>query len=191
MTGLVACGGSEGTTETVTVMETSEEAETSAADSAEFGDGTHRVGTDIEPGTYRTEGAPGCYWARLRSFSGELEAIIANANPSGPAVVTIAPTDAGFESTNCGAWSSLTSGSSSASSWLPPAFRTSFLNACNSRASGSTTLTRRQQRLACQCGIRLIEERYTPGELLAIDQIASTRKGKKLISDCIDEVLRR
>ncbi len=33
-----------------------------------FGDGTQRVGSDIEAGTYRTrEGSQGCYYARLRT----------------------------------------------------------------------------------------------------------------------------
>lgn len=70
-----------------------------------FSDGTHQVGTDIQPGTYRTrEGSPGCYYARLAGFSNELDDILANGNASGPAIVTIEPTDAGFESQGCGIW---------------------------------------------------------------------------------------
>lgn len=70
-----------------------------------FSDGTHQVGTDIQPGTYRTrEGSPGCYYARLAGFSNEMDDIIANGNASGPAVVTVEPTDAGFESQGCGTW---------------------------------------------------------------------------------------
>ena len=70
-----------------------------------FVDGTHRVGSDIEAGTYRTrKGSPGCYYSRLRGFSGELGDIVANDNTSGPAVVTISPTDAGFDSKRCGTW---------------------------------------------------------------------------------------
>jgi hypothetical protein len=70
-----------------------------------FSDGTYQVGTDIQPGTYRTrEGSPGCYYARLRGFSNEINDILANANTYAPAVVTIKPTDAGFQSQGCGTW---------------------------------------------------------------------------------------
>ncbi|MEP6978399.1 MAG: hypothetical protein ABI948_10140 [Thermoleophilia bacterium] len=71
-----------------------------------FADGTHAVGKDIPPGTYRTRGGNGCYWARLRSFGGGLNAIIANDNAQGPAVVTISRTDRGFETARCGTWTS-------------------------------------------------------------------------------------
>src|SRR5260370_28788475 len=44
-----------------------------------FNGGTKVVGTDIQPGTYRTRRSqPGCYFARLRGFSGALEDIISN-----------------------------------------------------------------------------------------------------------------
>jgi len=70
-----------------------------------FSDGVYQVGTDIQPGTYRTrEGSPGCYYARLGGFSNELNDIIANANTDAPAIVTIKPTDAGFDSQGCGTW---------------------------------------------------------------------------------------
>ncbi len=71
-----------------------------------FGDGTYRVGKDIPAGTYRSRGGDGCYWARLKSFSGDLDAILANDNAVGPAVVTILRTDRGFESSGCGKWTS-------------------------------------------------------------------------------------
>lgn len=72
---------------------------------ASFGDGIWRVGKDIGAGTYRSRGGNGCYWARLRSFGGGLNAIIANATPSGPTVVTLKRTDKGFETTRCSNWS--------------------------------------------------------------------------------------
>ena len=72
-----------------------------------FGPGTHRVGTDISAGTYRTRSSvKDCYWARLKGFSGELKDIIANDFSSGYQVVTIKSTDKGFESDRCGRWSS-------------------------------------------------------------------------------------
>lgn len=70
----------------------------------EFSDGTWRVGVDIAPGTYRTEGTENCYWQRTSDFGGEMNAIIANDNARGPAVVTIAPADAGFTCVRCGTW---------------------------------------------------------------------------------------
>jgi hypothetical protein len=69
-----------------------------------FGDGIYRVRKDVWPGTYRTLGGGGCYWARLRSFSGSVSSILANDNAVGPAVVTIKRTDKGFETRGCGNW---------------------------------------------------------------------------------------
>ena len=70
-----------------------------------FSDGTYQVGKDIQPGTYRTRvGAFNCYYARLNGFGGTVDDIIANNNTDAPAIVTIAPTDAGFTSENCGTW---------------------------------------------------------------------------------------
>lgn len=72
---------------------------------AHFSDGTFQVGKDIQPGTYRTRsGSPGCYWARLSGFGGTVDEIIANDNTDAPAVVTIASSDKGFESRDCGTW---------------------------------------------------------------------------------------
>lgn len=71
------------------------------------GDGTFAVPGEVKPGTYRTrEGSSGCYWARLKNFEGDLESINANDNTDFPAVVTITKQDKGFESTNCGEWTS-------------------------------------------------------------------------------------
>jgi hypothetical protein len=73
-----------------------------------FSDGTYQVGTDIQPGTYRTrEGSPNCYYERLRDFTGGMNSIIANGITNNPSIVTIAPTDAGFQSQNCGTWTKL------------------------------------------------------------------------------------
>jgi hypothetical protein len=69
-----------------------------------FGDGMYIVGTDIQPGTYKSSGQQGCYYARLSGFSGSTDDIIANDNTDAPAIVTIAATDKGFQSENCGTW---------------------------------------------------------------------------------------
>ncbi|HVB25786.1 MAG TPA: hypothetical protein VNG51_27865 [Ktedonobacteraceae bacterium] len=72
---------------------------------ASFGDGTFQVGKDIKPGTYRTRvGSPGCYYEKLSGFGGTVGDIIANNNTDYPAIVTIAPTDKGFDSQGCGTW---------------------------------------------------------------------------------------
>lgn len=72
---------------------------------AQFNDGTFVVGQDIQPGTYRTRNAsPGCYYARLKGFGGTVDDILANNNTDNPAIVTILPTDKGFESNNCDTW---------------------------------------------------------------------------------------
>jgi hypothetical protein len=71
-----------------------------------FNDGTFVVGTEIEPGTYRTRKAPAsnCYFERLSGFSGTFDDINANGNADAPTVVMIAETDAGFKSSGCGTW---------------------------------------------------------------------------------------
>lgn len=69
-----------------------------------FGSGKKIVGADIPAGTYRSKGGSGCYWERLSGFSGTLENIIANDNAVGPTIVTIAPTDKGFNSVRCATW---------------------------------------------------------------------------------------
>jgi hypothetical protein len=69
------------------------------------GDGTFEVGKDIQPGTYRTRVASsGCYYARLSGFGGTTDDIIANNITDAPAIITIAATDKGFQSTRCGTW---------------------------------------------------------------------------------------
>lgn len=65
-------------------------------------EGTHRVPQDVKPGTYRTSGGDGCYWARLSSLDGD--SIIANNLGNGPMTVTIKRSDKGFETANCADW---------------------------------------------------------------------------------------
>ncbi|CAL9442424.1 hypothetical protein SUDANB58_02279 [Streptomyces sp. enrichment culture] len=70
------------------------------------GDGDFRVGTDIEPGTYRTTGNTDgtCYWERAEDASGELDSLLANDNVTGTGYVTVKPTDKLFESSGCNDW---------------------------------------------------------------------------------------
>jgi hypothetical protein len=72
-----------------------------------FGDGTYIVGTDIQAGTYRTNGGKGCYFSRLKGFGQTLDDIIANDNTDSTAIVTISPTDRGFTSRRCGTWTKI------------------------------------------------------------------------------------
>ena len=73
--------------------------------SRSFGSGTHRVGEDIAPGTYRAANVgDSCYWERLSGFTGDVDDIIANDNAQGAAIVTILPSDKGFTSRGCGTW---------------------------------------------------------------------------------------
>ncbi len=83
---------------------------------ASFGNGTHRVGTDIAPGTYRAPGGDACYWARLSGFSGEIDDVIANGGFNANPTVTIASSDAGFETRGCGTWTKAGSTSESSES---------------------------------------------------------------------------
>lgn len=75
------------------------------AEASQFGGGVHLVGTDIQPGTYRSSRGDWCYWARLSGLGGELRDIIANDNVfEGQAIVTIGANDHAFESSGCGTW---------------------------------------------------------------------------------------
>ncbi|MFD5897493.1 hypothetical protein [Streptomyces sp. NPDC060366] len=73
------------------------------------GDGTFVVGDEVKPGTYKTSGPadsafPNCYWARLKSTTGDFEDIIANGNPQGQTTITIAGGDGAFQTSGCGEW---------------------------------------------------------------------------------------
>jgi hypothetical protein len=72
-----------------------------------FGDGTWRVGEDVQPGTYRAPGGQNCYWERLRNFKAGLNSIIANGGFTKNQTVTIAASDAGFSTRGCGTWQPL------------------------------------------------------------------------------------
>ena len=66
-----------------------------------FGDGIYAVGRDIQAGTYQGGCPGGGYWARLSGFGGTLDEIIAADTPDGPTIVTISPSDVGFETRRC------------------------------------------------------------------------------------------
>jgi hypothetical protein len=75
-----------------------------------FGDGTWTIGTapgDVAPGTYQTNGGVRCYWERASDLSGQESAVLANGNTIGHVVVTILPTDVGFQTERCGTWTRL------------------------------------------------------------------------------------
>jgi hypothetical protein len=70
-----------------------------------FGDGMFKVGNDIAASTYRVEATSGCYWARLKDFTGEPRAIIESSDGIvGPFVVTLGGSHGGVESHGCGVW---------------------------------------------------------------------------------------
>lgn len=72
------------------------------------GDGTFLVGTDVQPGTYRSDaGSYGCYYARLSDTSGAPGSIITNNLSQGPLVVTIDDSDAAFETRGCRTWTAV------------------------------------------------------------------------------------
>ncbi|GHF77259.1 hypothetical protein GCM10018790_64210 [Kitasatospora xanthocidica] len=72
------------------------------------GDGSYEVGTDVQPGTYKSKGPkPGgigmCYWERNNGGDG-VGSIIANDTVQGPATVTIKTGDKIFKTTACQEW---------------------------------------------------------------------------------------
>jgi hypothetical protein len=83
-----------------------------------IGPGMWLVGAQVRPGTYSAATLPGCYWQRLRDFTGNLGGIIANdfVSGGGNRLVTISGGDAGFSTdADCGRWTS--TGSRSDASW--------------------------------------------------------------------------
>jgi len=69
--------------------------------------GAWLVGSQITPGTYRAAASGSCYWERLRNFTGNLNAIIANdfVSGGGSVLVSISSGDTGFGATaECGTW---------------------------------------------------------------------------------------
>ena len=73
--------------------------------SSGFGDGAYLVGSDIQPGTYRSAGTSDCYWERLSSLTGDFDAILANDRAVGQVYVDVLPTDVAFSAEGCGTWS--------------------------------------------------------------------------------------
>jgi hypothetical protein len=71
------------------------------------GDGIWVVRDEMQPGLWSATFTTSCYWARLSGFSGEIDDILANANPTGSAIVRIETSDVGFISTRCGNWSKI------------------------------------------------------------------------------------
>jgi len=69
-----------------------------------FGDGTHRVGADIAPGTYRnTADDTLCSWRRTRRSDGRALEIV-SVTATFRQVVRLSPTDSEFWSQGCGTW---------------------------------------------------------------------------------------
>jgi hypothetical protein len=81
------------------------QAETEREQGQRFGNGTYRVGDDIQPGTYVVEvdeAFDGCYWQRLDASGNTIDN---NFISSGfRAQVTIAASDHSFSSERCGEW---------------------------------------------------------------------------------------
>ena len=74
-----------------------------AGSSATFGDGTYKVGKDVQPGTYRAANVTLlCDWTRYGAGQKYLGSAIVGA----PTVVTILATDVSFKTDGCGTWTS-------------------------------------------------------------------------------------
>lgn len=101
------------------------------------GDGTFRVGVDIQAGTYRSEGGAACYWERLRGLSGSIEDMIANGVAGPP--VQILPSDVAFKTQACGSWSLASSGASTATT--PPVSLPSGAQVCPTATASSGGFT--------------------------------------------------
>lgn len=112
---LAGCGGSGHPAATVTstvliketVTVTNPAPPTPALKTTMETDGTYRIGTDIEPGTYRSggrsdEGESDCYWAKLHSLNPT--DIVSNGLGNDPQVVALDPGDVAFLTHSCQPW---------------------------------------------------------------------------------------
>ena len=70
-----------------------------------FEDGTYLVGSDIQPGTYRSTGGSFCTWERLSDVTGNNDAVLAWELADGQAYAEILTTDVAFRTDDCGTWS--------------------------------------------------------------------------------------
>ena len=93
-------GGSNSTTTTTSAAPAAAPAQQSAPSAAapasntdQFTSGTYQVGSDIQPGRYKTPGGSFCGWSRDSSDDGQLSSIIANDIVQGPGSVTIKSSD--------------------------------------------------------------------------------------------------
>jgi hypothetical protein len=102
------------------------------------GDGTFRVGVDIQAGTYRSEGGAACYWERLRGLSGAIEDMITNGVAGPP--VQILPSDVAFKTQACGSWSLASSGTTTTAT-TPPAVLPSGAQVCPTTTGSSGGFT--------------------------------------------------
>ena len=74
----------------------------------QFGPGIYLIGIELPAGTYRTDGGPFCFWARLSSLSGRPDSVIVGENTNGrPATVAINPADTAFTTNGCAVWLSV------------------------------------------------------------------------------------
>lgn len=72
------------------------------------GDGTYRVGVDVQPGVYVSAGGASgfpCVWFRHRTLGADPSDIIDSNASQGQQIVTIAGADATFETSSCKPWS--------------------------------------------------------------------------------------
>lgn len=72
------------------------------AQSQEWGDGTHRVGSQLSPGQYRiTPVGAGCTWSQLADSSGSASAILTEDAITRPTTVTVRSDAAFVQLTGC------------------------------------------------------------------------------------------
>jgi hypothetical protein len=108
--------------------------------------GTWLVGGKIAPGTYRVNASSGCYWERLRNFSGGFNALIANdfVSSAGPQLVSIAATDIGFTTdSECGTWTRVSTQSGTSSGQTPDEVKRHWLTKRSKDARLETPLRER------------------------------------------------
>ncbi|MGY1631847.1 hypothetical protein ACI784_09100 [Geodermatophilus sp. SYSU D01186] len=77
---------------------------------AGFGDGTYLVGSDVQPGLYRSAGGSFCMWKRLSAVSGDSDAVLAWEWSDGQAYAEVLATDVAFSTDGCGRWTAVTAG---------------------------------------------------------------------------------
>lgn len=86
-----------------TIASTYPPSQPAATEPSGISDGVYEVGTDVQPGKYKTAGPdqddilPNCYYARYKGSSPDFKNLVTNRNSKGKQTITVAKSDTYLE----------------------------------------------------------------------------------------------